>query len=139
MGIIAGKLEEAYGGPALVFTNAGTEELKGSGRSPESLNLKQLLDLHPELFVKYGGHAGAAGFTIKTSNFNDLKIALQNNLKDFKPDVTQLEADVEISEDELEEALEIEKMFQPSGEGNPPALFKSRMLIYFQIMENINI
>lgn len=124
VGIIAGKLEEAYGGPALVFTNAGTEELKGSGRSPESLNLKQLLDLHPELFVKYGGHAGAAGFTIKTSNFNDLKIALQNNLKDFKPDVTQLEADVEISEDELEEALEIEKMFQPSGEGNPPALFK---------------
>ena len=59
VGLIAGKLEEAYGGPALVFTNAGTEELKGSGRSPESLNLKQLLDLHPDLFVKYGGHAGA--------------------------------------------------------------------------------
>lgn len=65
-GIIAGKLKEKYSCPVLIVTES-EEGLKGSGRSTDEYNLIEALARHPELFVKFGGHAKAAGFTLKCS------------------------------------------------------------------------
>lgn len=62
-GIIAGRIKEEYGRPALVITDS-EEGLKGSARSTDDYNIVEALNKHPECFKKVGGHAKAAGFTL---------------------------------------------------------------------------
>lgn len=73
IGILASRLKEKYHRPTLVFANAGEGLLKGSGRSIASLHLRDALDLitkqHPQLILKFGGHAMAAGLSIKEVDF----------------------------------------------------------------------
>lgn len=64
-GIIAGRIKETFSRPALVITN-GENGLKGSGRSVEAYPMITELKKHAELFEKLGGHAKAAGFTLKS-------------------------------------------------------------------------
>ena len=63
-GIIAGRIKEVYNRPAIVVTSS-EGGLKGSGRSTDYYNMIEGLNAHAELFVKYGGHAKACGFTLK--------------------------------------------------------------------------
>jgi single-stranded-DNA-specific exonuclease len=85
IGILASRLKERYHRPVIVFANAGIvfadageEILKGSGRSIAGLHLRDVLDLitkrHPCLIHKFGGHAMAAGLSIKQADF----LAFQN-------------------------------------------------------------
>lgn len=64
VGIVAARLADTYDKPALVI---GYRDgiWKGSGRTAHGINLKEILDLCPELFEGYGGHAGAVGVTLK--------------------------------------------------------------------------
>lgn len=68
VGLVAGKLVSAVGKPAFVLTkNAeamNAEEISGSGRSVEGVNMISLLQSMPEMFERYGGHAMACGFTL---------------------------------------------------------------------------
>mgnify|MGYP001585124648 CR=1 FL=1 len=72
VGIVAGKLKENYHCPVAVFAQSG-ENLKGSIRSIPSVHIKDLLDLidrkNPDLILKFGGHAMAAGLSIKKESF----------------------------------------------------------------------
>ena len=70
VGIVASKLTEIYNKPALVIGDNGGV-LKGSGRSIKGVNVKEILDLCPEIFITYGGHAGAVGVTLKNECRND--------------------------------------------------------------------
>ncbi len=74
IGILASRLKERYHRPAIVFAEAGDGLLKGSGRSISSLHLRDALDLitkrQPDLIIKFGGHAMAAGLSIKQSDFD---------------------------------------------------------------------
>lgn len=63
VGLVAGKLVSAVGKPAFVLTKNG-EEISGSGRSVEGVNMISLLQSMPEMFDRYGGHAMACGFTL---------------------------------------------------------------------------
>ncbi|MSP86664.1 MAG: single-stranded-DNA-specific exonuclease RecJ [Methylotenera sp.] len=73
IGILASRIKERYHRPVIVFANAGDGLLKGSGRSIAGLHLRDALDLlskhHPDLILKFGGHAMAAGLTIKQLDF----------------------------------------------------------------------
>lgn len=73
IGILASRLKEKYHRPTIVFAKAGEGVLKGSGRSIAGLHLRDALDLvtkqHPRLIIKFGGHAMAAGLSIKESDF----------------------------------------------------------------------
>lgn len=73
IGILASRLKEKYHRPTLVFANAGEGVLKGSGRSIAGLHLRDALDLvtkqHPQLIIKFGGHAMAAGLSIREADF----------------------------------------------------------------------
>lgn len=71
VGIIAGRLAETYKRPTVVLTDIETKPglIKGSARGYGRFNVFEYLSTMPELFVKMGGHAGAAGLTMEENNF----------------------------------------------------------------------
>lgn len=79
IGIVAGKLKESYHVPAIVFAPADTalieddDPIKGSARSIEGIHIRDAIEsvaqTYPELISHFGGHAMAAGLTIKRKNF----------------------------------------------------------------------
>jgi len=76
VGIVASRLKERFNRPAIVFApgeGAAGEELRGSGRSITGFHLRDALDLvskrEPGLILKFGGHAMAAGLTIRKADF----------------------------------------------------------------------
>jgi len=81
IGILAGRLKEKYHRPAIIFASAGDGELKASARSIFNLNIRDVLaDIdkdNPGLIIKFGGHAMAAGLSIKAEFFPDFKKALE--------------------------------------------------------------
>ena len=81
IGILAGRLKEKYHRPAIIFASAGDGELKASARSIFNLNIRDVLaDIdkdNPGLIIKFGGHAMAAGLSIKAEVFSDFKKALE--------------------------------------------------------------
>lgn len=81
IGILASRLRERFHRPTFAFAAAGNGELKGSGRSIAALHLRDALDLiskrHPELIVRFGGHAAAAGLTLHENGFNAFRDAFE--------------------------------------------------------------
>ena len=77
IGIVAGRLKEKYHRPTIVFAPDGKEFLKGSGRSIAGIHLRDVLDWvdkhTPEVIVKFGGHAMAAGLTIVATQYELFK------------------------------------------------------------------
>ncbi|MBT4759550.1 MAG: single-stranded-DNA-specific exonuclease RecJ, partial [Nitrosomonadales bacterium] len=73
VGILASRLKEKYFRPTITFANFNNFLIKGSGRSIDSFHLRDALDLiskrYPSLIETFGGHAMAAGLTIKKDNF----------------------------------------------------------------------
>lgn len=81
IGIVAGRLKEKFHRPCIVFAkgsdndsvNIGQQEIKGSARSIPGLHIRDLLERiasqHPNLILKFGGHAMAAGLSIEQKNF----------------------------------------------------------------------
>ena len=73
VGIVASRIKDRYHRPTIAFARAGNGELRGSGRSIAGLHLRDALDRvakrHPDLILKFGGHAAAAGLTLRESDF----------------------------------------------------------------------
>ncbi len=73
IGIVAGRIRERTHRPTIAFAPGISGELKGSGRSIPALHLRDALDLiskrEPELILKFGGHAMAAGLSIREDDF----------------------------------------------------------------------
>lgn len=127
IGIIAGQLAEQYQTPAIVFTDTKTEGiLKGSGRTYGNVHLKDLLDSVSQYLLGYGGHAGAAGLSVKYEDLYDFKIALNGKLKDvdFGVNTEHLSYDLEIPLSDVASSLKELDKYAPFGEGNPQIRFK---------------
>ncbi|KGK13387.1 single-stranded-DNA-specific exonuclease RecJ [Vibrio navarrensis] len=73
IGILASRIKEKYHRPVIAFADGGDGLIKGSCRSVPGLHMRDALDLidtqNPGLILKFGGHAMAAGLTIKESDF----------------------------------------------------------------------
>lgn len=80
-GILAGRLKEKHHRPTFVFARGEAGELKGSGRSIAGLHLRDALDLvakrHPSLLLRFGGHAAAAGLTLRESDLATFEEAFE--------------------------------------------------------------
>ena len=74
VGIVASRLKETYYKPVIVLAING-DEATGSGRCIDGMNLADSLVSCTELLVKHGGHAAAAGLTLKTKNIPKFKTA----------------------------------------------------------------
>ena len=84
VGIVASRLKERFNRPAIVFAPADGstgEELRGSGRSLSGFHLRDALDIvskrEPDLILKFGGHAMAAGLTIRKNDFEKFDACFQ--------------------------------------------------------------
>ena len=128
IGLHAGRICEEERVPAIVINGTG-DECKGSGRAPEGVNLKMMLDdpsvsIHME---KYGGHAGAAGLTVKESKIGALTEAVKKYCSEheIKPlDTKTIYYDIAIDAQEIPAALQVLQKLSPFGEGNPEPVFK---------------
>lgn len=73
IGILASRIKDKFHRPTIVFAEAGEGEIKGSARSIPGLHIRDALDAvaarHPHLLQKFGGHAMAAGMSLKRENF----------------------------------------------------------------------
>jgi single-stranded-DNA-specific exonuclease len=80
IGILAGRMKERYHRPVIAFALADNNELKGSARSVPDLNIRDVLAAidkdHPGLIIKFGGHAMAAGLSIKIESLDAFRDAL---------------------------------------------------------------
>jgi len=91
VGIVASRLKDQWHRPTFVFAPSGAEgkahELKGSGRSIAGFHLRDALDLvakqHPDVLLRFGGHAMAAGCTIDEDNFELFDAAFQKVASDW--------------------------------------------------------
>lgn len=106
IGILASRIKERYHRPVIVFADAGDGLLKGSGRSIAGLHLRDALDLlskhQPDLILKFGGHAMAAGLTIKQLDFELFNQSFEAVVKSL------------ITETDLESVLEVDGSLNPS-------------------------
>ena len=133
VGLAASRLTELYYRPAIV-AHKGEEFTRGSCRSiPEpEFHITKALDKCADLLVRHGGHAAAAGFTVHNDNLPALVERLQAIAEeqllgeDLRPTVL---ADAQVFLVDLEPSLldDLDKM-QPTGYGNPQAVFVTREL-----------
>ena len=131
VGLAASRLTELYYRPAIVAYR-GEVLTRASCRSIKEFHITQALDQCADLLERHGGHAAAAGFTVKNENLpaliNRLKVIANQELSqlDLRPTLT---ADVEIPLSDLKpEILDYLEWLQPTGYGNPQAHFVSRNL-----------
>jgi len=127
-GIVAGMIKEKYSRPAAVLapaTEDGAELLKGSVRSIPGIDIISLLRAHEDLFIRLGGHAMAAGFTIRAENEDALREKVGSDVKALAEKEPELlsplpSADTDIlpKEASIELAITLER-FEPTGAGNP--------------------
>lgn len=82
VGIVASRLKEKFWRPVFAFAPGDNGELRGSGRSVPDVHLRDALDLvskrHPNLILKFGGHAMAAGLSLHKDGLNIFKKALHD-------------------------------------------------------------
>jgi single-stranded-DNA-specific exonuclease len=88
IGIVAGRLKDTYNRPTIVFApGIDDNELKGSGRSIAGFHLRDALDLvskrAPDLIKKFGGHAMAAGLSIRCEDFSKFADAFEKVASDW--------------------------------------------------------
>ena len=130
VGLAASRLTEKYYRPSIVASK-GEEETRGSCRSIPEFHITDALDQCADLLVRHGGHAAAAGFTVRNDNLPELVARLKSIAKEklsgseLKPTVT---ADAEVSLTDVrpelyEKAL---KYLEPTGYGNREASFAAR-------------
>ena len=129
VGLAASRLTETYSRPAVVAAK-NAEETRGSCRSIPEFHITDALDQCRDLLVRHGGHAAAAGFTVKNENLPELvarlKAIAQEKLsgKDLRQ---TLSADMEVALPELNfDVLKHLALLEPTGYGNPDAVFVSR-------------
>lgn len=77
VGIVAGQLKEQMGRPALVFAQNKDGNWKGSCRSMDGFHMKEALDQCAEYLIVYGGHAKAAGVTVKADCFDAFQAKME--------------------------------------------------------------
>jgi single-stranded-DNA-specific exonuclease len=128
VGLVAARLVEELARPVLLIERGETSS-RGSARSVPGFSIVEALSDSAELFERYGGHAGAAGFTIPTQRIAELEQRLQiyaaNRLPE-KPEAP-LDIDAEVPLASLTwELLEALAALEPFGQANPQPMFMSR-------------
>ena len=130
-GIIAGKVKEKYYHPTFILTKTEDEGMiKGSGRSIEGYHMQEHLTEASDLLEKFGGHAMAAGLSLKEENLTELDDFLNRSAglteDDFAAKV-MIDVPMPVDYATMKLARELEKL-EPFGTGNPLPLFATKDL-----------
>jgi single-stranded-DNA-specific exonuclease len=126
VGIVASRVVEKTGRPALVVARDG-QEAHGSGRSISALHLLDALESCRELFTRFGGHAHAVGFALPSEQVEELKRRLNSfaetklSAEDLQPELL-IDAEIPLG-DVTPGLLEELSRLEPFGQGNPEPVF----------------
>lgn len=128
IGIVASKIVDKYYKPTIVIDIKKDEGIGvASCRSIEGFNIIEALNSIKDIFVKYGGHSGAAGFTIEISKIDELKLRLEKYVNEklnkdnfLKP--IKIDKDLRIEKISFGFLDEISKI-EPFGFGNMTPIF----------------
>ena len=123
VGIVASRICELYGVPAIVISSDG-EFSHGSGRSFEGFSLYDAIYACKEVLTKFGGHSGAAGVSLKTCDIAEFRRLINNyaQTKEITPPVLKLDCRLKPSALTLDLSDSL-KQLEPFGFGNPAPLF----------------
>ena len=126
IGLAASRLVEKYKWPTILLSQDG-DVCVGSARSIPGVNIHDAMATCRDLFVRFGGHAQAAGLTIETKNVPEFRrrlseaIAQQAEPEAFIP-TEEFDLELELSE-MTEELIDAFSAMQPTGFGNPAPVF----------------
>lgn len=122
IGLAASRFCEKYSRPVFIFAK-NKESYVGSVRSAGGVNIYDILYKHSSMFIKFGGHANAAGLTLTEENMQKLKKLLKKDLKDFEYTQT-LEYDLCVNLSEISKDLISQlSLLEPLGHQNPEPVF----------------
>jgi len=131
VGLVASRLKETYWRPTLAFARADDGELRGSGRSIPDVHLRDVLDLvskrAPDMILKFGGHAMAAGLTLRAAAYEpftavfDQAVQTLSGKQSFEP-VIETDGSLERPYTTAEVALLLQQ--QVWGAGFPAPVFR---------------
>lgn len=139
IGIVAGRLKEQFHRPSLVFApDEDGIHIKGSARSIEGIHIRdtieQVAEQYPHLVSHFGGHAAAAGLTLKKDNFDEFKTVFIQSIAEMDENLFQatLWTDGELTDATLHlETLDWIDWLGPWGQKFPIPQFEGR----FKVMD----
>jgi single-stranded-DNA-specific exonuclease len=128
VGLVASRLADKYYRPAIVLEQ-GEEESRGSCRSIPGFHITEALDKVEELLVRHGGHAQAAGFTVRNEHLTELHSRL-NEIASEELDEEKLSpavsVDAQVSLPDIDWALQgVLAELEPTGNANARPIFIS--------------
>ena len=138
IGIIASRMVDRFQLPSLVFTGetqpysseAGeVAVVKGSGRSVPGLDLHRALELCQEQILRFGGHAMAAGLTVRQDAFAAFRALFDSQVQKMERDEQQQGVMVDAVLDNSQNCQKLLRglqLMEPFGEGNPEPVFLVR-------------
>jgi single-stranded-DNA-specific exonuclease len=131
VGIVAGRLAERFGRPTVLISAEPGRLARGSGRSIPGVDLIAALSDCAPLLEGYGGHPGAAGFSIEPERIPELRRALSGSLQAQVESLPEpelpIDAYVELPDLSLDLVAEIDRL-APFGRGNPALTLAVRNL-----------
>ncbi|MCF7521136.1 single-stranded-DNA-specific exonuclease RecJ [Neisseria sp. ZJ106] len=136
VGIVASRLKDRFYRPTIVFAPADNGEIRGSGRSIPNLHLRDALDLvskrHPDLIIKFGGHAMAAGLSIYENRIADFQTAFEAAVQEMldEEDLSQTfitDGSLAAADITLEQAQNLAR--QVWGQGFAPPSFTDKFRV----------
>lgn len=145
VGIVASRLKDRFYRPTIVFAPADNGEVRGSGRSISKLHLRDALDMvskrYPDLIVKFGGHAMAAGLSIKAENVARFQQAFEEVVRErlSADDLSQTyftDGSLPVAELNLYQAQQLER--QVWGQGFPQPSFTDEFTVVRQQTMGVN-
>jgi single-stranded-DNA-specific exonuclease len=128
VGLVAGRLTDELYLPSVV-AHQGESETRASCRSIPEFNITAALDDCRELLVRHGGHAAAAGFTVRNENLPELRRRLeaiateQLGRIDLTP-VLKIDAELDLADLDYALCTRLGEL-EPHGEANPQPVFVS--------------
>ena len=126
IGIVASRLVERTGRPVIVVTVDEHGECKGSGRSVPGFNLHACIGSCADLLIRYGGHAMAAGLSVREENLPELRRRLNEWAARECPvlHTAPLECDLPIHRDRVTvDSVRRIDALAPFGAENPTPVF----------------
>lgn len=140
VGIVASRVLQQFYRPTIIIGGEG-EEWRGSGRSIAGFDLAAALRECDDLLERHGGHALAAGLSVRPGQIDALRERLNKLARaalkpeDLQPSI-RLDTEVGLDEITLEMLRELERL-KPTGQGNPGVQFCARNLAHARPLQRI--
>ena len=139
LGLVAGRLAREYRRPAILLTYSSDDVIRGSARSIDGINIKDVIADNSNLVLSYGGHAAAAGLRMREENISLFRKGISKTISSLygdKPSENQIQIDGLITLQELNRVFvkDLQRL-APFGRGNPSLILATYSVEVKQIIK----